>query len=156
MDGSYRVLLRSAGVFLMLEDAVRQGTVSCMASISRFEDLIVWQKARTLAHEVHSVCTAGRAAHDYALTDQLRRSAISIVSNVAEGFERKRASSFAQFLGYARGSCAELRAQLYLASDIGWLSPTEFARIAQLATEVGQLLGALYRSQIPARSAKRC
>ena len=119
-----------------------------MTPISRFEDLIVWQKARTLAREVHSACIAGRAARDYALTDQMRRSAISIVSNVAEGFERKRAGSFAQFLAYARGSCAELRAQLYLATDIGWLSPADFARIAKLATEVGQLLGALYRSQI--------
>src|SRR4029079_13224874 len=120
----------------MLEDAVRQGTVSCMASISRFEDLIVWQKARTLAHEVHSVCTAGRAAHDCAIPDELRRLAISIVSTVTEGFERKRASSFAQFLGYARGSCAELRAQLYLASDIRWRHPHEVSRICLFATEV--------------------
>jgi four helix bundle protein len=100
-----------------------------------------------LAHEIHLVCDRGRAARDWALTDQMRRSAISIVSNIAEGFERKRVRSFAQFLTYARGSCAELRAQLYLASDTGWLPPSEFERVMKLSRELGRLLGALYQSQ---------
>ena len=127
-----------------------------MASVSRFEDLTTWQKARKLAHEIHLGCDRGRAARDWALTDQMRRSAISIVSNIAEGFERKRARSFAQFLTYARGSCAELRAQLYLASDAGWLTPSEFDRIMSLARDLGRLLGALYRSQVLGRpSAKQ-
>jgi four helix bundle protein len=120
-----------------------------MTAVARFEDLIVWQKARQLAREVHSACATGRAARDYALTDQMRRASVSIVSNIAEGFERKHATYFRQFLSYARGSCAELRAQLYLASDVGWLSQSEFLRLSENAIEVGRLLGALFRSQTP-------
>jgi four helix bundle protein len=118
-----------------------------MTSVARFEDLIAWQKARRLAKEVHAACATGRAAHDYALTDQMRRASVSIVSNIAEGFERKNPTYFGQFLSYARGSCAELRAQLYLANDVGWLSNPEFLRLSELAAEVGRLLGALRRSQ---------
>jgi four helix bundle protein len=92
-----------------------------MVAVTRFEDLIVWQKARQLAKEVHAACATGRVAHDYALTDQMRRASVSIVSNIAEGFKRRNATYFGQFLSYARGSCAELRAQLYLASDVGWV-----------------------------------
>jgi four helix bundle protein len=120
---------------------------SGMGGVTRFEDLVVWRKARELALEIHRACAAGRTARDYSLVDQLRRATISIASNISEGFERKRASSFAQFLEYARGSCAELRAQLYLAKDVGWLSQDEFQRLMALAEEVGRLLGALHSTQ---------
>ena len=122
-----------------------------MAGVSRFEDLVVWRKARRLAAEIPNACAAGRMVHDYALTDQLRRSAISVLSNIAEGFERKRAGSFSQFLAYAKGSRAEIRAQLYLASDVGWLAPGEFRRLMDLAEEVGRMLGALQASQLRLR-----
>jgi four helix bundle protein len=118
-----------------------------MPGVTRFEDLVVWQKARRLAAEVHRTCEIGRAARDFPLVDQLRRAAVSIVSNIAEGFERKRPSSFAQFLEYARGSCAEVRAHLHLALDTGWLPPKEFARLMGLAAEVGRMLGALHAAQ---------
>ena len=106
-----------------------------MVAVTRFGDLIVWQKARQLAKEVHAACATGRVVHDYALTDQMRRASVSIVSNIAEGFERKNPSYFGQFLSYARGSCAELRAQLYLASDVGWLLESEFSRLSLLARQ---------------------
>jgi len=118
-----------------------------MASVTRFEDLKVWRKARQLAFEIHRVSTDGKRAHDYALVDQLRRATISIASNIAEGFERKRRANFAQFLEYARGSCAEVRAQLYLAADAGWLSREELNRVMALAEEVGRMLGGLYSTQ---------
>jgi four helix bundle protein len=119
-----------------------------MPGVTRFEDLVVWQRARRLAVELHQACAAGRAARDFGLVDQLRRAAISIISNIAEGFERKRPASFAQFLEYARGSCAELRAQLYLAADVGWLPLEEFRTLMELAEEVGRLLGALRSTQL--------
>jgi len=122
-----------------------------MSGVTRFEDLIVWQQARRLALEIHLASEAGRRAHDFALVDQVRRAAISVASNIAEGFERKRQSSFAQFLEYARGSCAEVRAQLYLASDIGWLGPDECRRLKRLADQVGELLGALHATQLRTR-----
>jgi four helix bundle protein len=119
-----------------------------MAGVTRFEDLVAWRAARQLATEVHLAAQAGRDAKDYALVDQIRRSAISVASNIAEGFERKRRTSFAQFLEYARGSCAELRAQLYLASDVGWLDSADFERLLALAERVARLLGALHASQV--------
>ena len=112
---------------------------------------MAWQRARYLASEIHLACKTGRVARDYALVDQLRRAAISVVSNIAEGFERKRPTSFAQFLEYSRGSCAEVRAQLYLARDVGWLTPLEFRRLMQIAEQVAQLLGALHASQLRRR-----
>jgi four helix bundle protein len=118
-----------------------------MASVMRFEDLKVWQKARRLAFEIHRVSADGKRAHDYALVDQLRRATISIASNIAEGFERGRPTHFAQFLGYARGSCAELRAQLYLAADVGWLCQDDLTRVLALTEEVGRMLRALYSTQ---------
>lgn len=118
-----------------------------MPGVTRFEDLVVWQKACRLAAEVHRTCEIGRAARDDPLVDQLRRAAVSIVSNIAEGFERKRPSAFAQFLEYARGSCAEVRAQLCLAKDTGWMPPNEFRRLMELAEEVGRLLGAIHAAQ---------
>jgi four helix bundle protein len=122
-----------------------------MAGIARFEDLVAWQKARQLAAEIHRACEAGRIARDFALVDQVRRAAISVASNIAEGFERKGPGSFAQFLGYAGGSCAELRARLYLASDVGWLSTADFRRLMLLANQVAQLLGAFHASQLRRR-----
>jgi four helix bundle protein len=119
-----------------------------MTLVNRFEDLIVWQKARQLALEIHVACGAGRKAHDWALTDQMRRAAVSVVSNIAEGFERRRVGYFKEFLNYARGSCAEVRAQLYLAKDAEWLSPSDFERLSELAGDVARLLGALYSSQL--------
>jgi four helix bundle protein len=119
-----------------------------MAGVRRFEDLVAWRAARRLAVEVHFAAQSGRLAKDYALVDQIRRSAISVASNIAEGFERKRRTSFAQFLEYARGSCAELRAQLYLASDVGWLDSADFKRLLTLAERVAKLLGALHASQV--------
>ena len=120
-----------------------------MAGVTRFQDLIAWRKARQLALEIYLASAAGRRARDFALVDQIRRAAVSIVSNIAEGFERKRRGHFAQFLEYARGSCGELRAQLYLARDVGWLPEEEFDRLMKLAEDVAKLLGALLASQRP-------
>ena len=146
-DGlSLRVLAQPAALEWFLATRL-PGLDLGMPGVRRFEDLVVWRGARRLAFEVHLASAAGRAAHDYELVNQLRRSAISIASNIAEGFERKRASSFAQFLEYSRGSCAELRAQLYLANDVGWLGPAELERLMALADHVARMLGALHQSQ---------
>ena len=115
--------------------------------VRTFEDLIVWQKAIAFVKRVYLVTNQGDLKRDFGLKDQIRRAAASIPTNIAEGFERKRASSFALFLEYSRGSCAELRAQLYLASDAGWLEPAELERLMSLAGEVARMLGALHRSQ---------
>src|SRR6266567_8049100 len=91
--------------------------------INKFEDLIAWQKARKLTSDVYRVTSHGKFATDYGLKDQIRRAAVSSMSNVAEGFERGGLVEFHRFLAIAKGSCAELRAQLYVALDVGYLNP---------------------------------
>jgi four helix bundle protein len=111
--------------------------------IDRFEDFIAWQKARKLTAEIYGVTSEGGFARDFGLKDQIRRAAVSTMSNVAEGFERGRPGEFHQFLSIAKGSCAELRAQLYVALDVGYLGLPVFEALMTQATEVGLILGGL-------------
>ena len=83
-----------------------------MGRVSRFVDLVAWQRARELAVEVYRAAGRGELARDFGLRDQMQRSAVSIPSNIAEGFERETAAEFHRFLSTAKGSCAELRTQL--------------------------------------------
>ena len=84
------------------------------AKTEKFEDLIAWQKARELTRNIYQVTTQGNFSRDFWLRDQIRRASVSIMSNIAEGFERAGRSEFHQFLVIAKGSCAELRSQLYV------------------------------------------
>ena len=111
--------------------------------ISRFEDVIAWQKARVLTARIYQVTGQGRFERDFGLKDQIRRAAVSIMSNIAEGFERDKPSEFHQFLSVAKGSCAELRSQLYIASDAGYLDREVFSELMTLAVEVGRIVGGL-------------
>ena len=114
--------------------------------IKRFEDFIAWQKARKLTSEVYKVTSQGKVARDYGLKDQIRRAAVSSMSNLPEGFERGRPGEFHQFLSVAKGSCAELRSQLYVALDVGYLEPEAFTTLMSQASEVGLILGGLRAS----------
>ena len=122
--------------------------------IGRFEDFIAWQKARKLTSEIYRVTNQGRFSRDFGLKDQIRRAAVSSMSNGAEGFERGRPGEFHQFLSIAKGSCAELRTQLYVALDAGYLSSTEFEVLMNQATEVGLILGGLRVSVEKRREAR--
>lgn len=98
-------------------------------AVGRFEDLIAWQKARALTKQVYQVTAKDNFAKDYALTNQIRRASISVMSNIAEGFDREGHVEFHRFLVIAKASCAEVRSQLYVASDVGYLSDDEFQRL---------------------------
>lgn len=111
--------------------------------IEKFEDLIAWQKARTLTAEIYKITARDKFARDYGLKDQIQRAAVSIMSNLAEGFERGRPSEFHQFISVAKASCAELRSQLYVAYDAQYLQQDEFNRLMVKAMEVGQIIGGL-------------
>jgi four helix bundle protein len=111
--------------------------------IERFEDFVVWQKARKLTSDIYRVTNQGRFAGDFGLKDQIRRAAVSSMSNLAEGFERGRPAEFHQFLSIAKASCAELRAQLYVALDVGYLNSQTFETLMAQAGEVGRMLGGL-------------
>ncbi|MCI0423816.1 MAG: four helix bundle protein [Acidobacteria bacterium] len=114
--------------------------------IERFEDFIAWQKARALTAKIYRVTGEGIFAKDFGLKDQMRRAAVSIMSNIAEGFERGRPAEFHQFLSIAKGSCAEVRSQLYVALDASHLSQEVFSGLLAEAEEVGQIVGGLRAS----------
>src|SRR5262245_40448953 len=114
--------------------------------IEKFEDFIAWQKARNLTREIYKITNLPAFSRDFGLKDQIRRSAVSIMSNIAEGFERGRASEFHQFLSIAKGSCAELRSQLYVALDVNYIPHSHFGELMSSATEIGQVIGGLRRS----------
>ena len=111
--------------------------------IEKFEDFIAWQKARSLTREIYKITNLPAFSRDFGLKDQIRRAAVSIMSNIAEGFERGRASEFHQFLSIAKGSCAELRSQLYIALDVEYIPQTRFRELMSIAEEVGQVVGGL-------------
>lgn len=83
-----------------------------MAKIKKFEDVESWKLAQTLTKRIYEVANPGKFAYDFGLKDQMRRASVSILSNIAEGFERGGDKEFLQFLALAKGSCGEARAQL--------------------------------------------
>lgn len=119
-----------------------------MARIDRFEDLVAWQRARELVKEVYAITGTNRLSKDFGLRDQIQRAAVSIMANIAEGFERYRLTEFHQFLSVAKASCAELRSHLYVALDVGYLDQASFDNLHRVATEIARLIGAL-RASLP-------
>jgi four helix bundle protein len=113
--------------------------------IKKFEDLESWKKARKLTNRVYEATAAGSFTRDFGLKDQIRRASISILSNIAEGFERGGDNEFLQFLAIAKGSCGEVRAQLYIAVDQGYLSQDLFERLLNNADEIGRMISGLMK-----------
>jgi len=111
-----------------------------------YKDLIVWQKSRVLASEVYRVTQLFPKSELYGLTSQLRRSAVSVASNIAEGQGRLTKGEFQQFLGHARGSLLELETQLAIAVDLNYLEKEHFASLEDRISEVNRLLNGLLES----------
>ena len=114
-----------------------------MSKVERFEDLVAWQKARELTRSVYQATSGKALAHDPALVGQIRRAVVSIMSNIAEGFERASRNDFHHFLVIAKASCAEVRSQLYVALDSQVLSQTDFEKLLAQAEEVARVVGGL-------------
>ena len=115
-------------------------------AVERFEDLVAWQRARTLTQVIYRATKRGAFARDFGLAGQIQRAAVSVMSNIAEGFERGTRGEFHQFLSVAKSSCAELRSQLYVALDIEYLKQRDFDELMQLAGEVARIVGGLRAS----------
>ena len=111
--------------------------------IERFEELVAWQKARVLTSEIYKATADGDFGRDFGLKNQIQRAAVSVMSNIAEGFERARPAEFHQFLSMSKASCAELRSQLYVAFDVGYLDKNQFENLMALAQEVARIVGGL-------------
>src|ERR1043166_1757354 len=109
-----------------------------MATITRFEDIEAWQFGRELKRLVYRCSKKGDFAKDFTLKDQIRRAAISITANIAEGFEREGNREFVQFLSTSKGSCGELQDHLYTALDQSYVTKQEFDDLYQKAPEVGR------------------
>ena len=111
-----------------------------MTTAKRFEDLEVWQKAKELTNLIYRVSSSGAFSRDFGLRDQMRRAAVSIMSNIAEGFESQTQAMFIQYLGYAKGSAGELRAQLYIAVEQNYITQDEFNSAISLAESCSKQL----------------
>ncbi len=110
-----------------------------MARIERFEDIEAWQNARELVKQVYQVTRKAGFARDFGLRDQIQRAAVSVMSNIAEGFERGSNKEFTQFLFIARGSAGEVHSLAYAArGDLEYLDDTEFRTLSEAAATVSR------------------
>ena len=111
-----------------------------MAQCNDFEDLPIWQDARVVAKEVYKLTQSSEFSRDYGLKDQIQRASVSVVSNIAEGFDYGSDKQFIRFLNIAKGSTSEVRAQLVLAMDIGYISETKLnelkIKLKQLSRQI--------------------
>lgn len=128
------------GGWVLEDDRVEYGVVR------RFEDLVAWQRARELTADIYRITRHGTLSRDRGLSDQLQRAAVSIMANIAEGYERGSPREFHRFLWYAKGSCGEVRSHLYVAHDAGHIDESTFAQYYELCERVGQLIGGLRKS----------
>jgi four helix bundle protein len=111
-----------------------------VATITRFEDIQAWKIARELTKEIYRVSSEGAFAKDFGLCNQIRKASVSMMSNIAEGFERDGNKEFCNFLSIAKGSVGEVRSQLYVALDQNYLSQADFEMIYQKTNENGRVI----------------
>ena len=116
-----------------------------------FKELLVWQRAKELAVLIYKTTETGRVAKDFGLKDQMRRAAVSIPSNIAEGDERDTNKDAVRFLYIAKGSLAELRTQLEIAFEIGYIDRGLFDEIDVASASIGKMLGSLIKARTTVR-----
>ena len=115
-----------------------------MASFKSFEEINAWKKGHSLVLEIYKLTDLSKELrNDFGLRDQLRRSAVSITSNIAEGHERNSKKDFARFLNMAKGSAAELRNQILVARDLNYISDHDHKRLHSELIEIGSMLSGL-------------
>ena len=112
-----------------------------------YRNLLVWQKAKALAVEVYQLTKTETIRRDFSLIDQMRRSAVSVPSNIAEGDERKSDKESVRFFHIAKGSLAELSTQLEIARDVGYFTAAQVEPLINQCAELGKMLGALIRAR---------
>jgi four helix bundle protein len=108
--------------------------------VEGFEDLLVWQKGMEIVKQVYLISGEGKLGKDFALRDQLRRAAISIPTNIAEGFERASRKEYVNFLNFAKGSTGEVRSLLNVAAELGYLEASQYKTLRQTILELSRFL----------------
>ena len=111
--------------------------------MSDYRKLTVWMKAKNLAVAIHGLVRRPAMAREHALNDQMLRAAVSIASNIAEGYAREKPQDRAHFLNIARGSCAELETQLAISGEAGLVSADDALRLSRASEEISRMLYAL-------------
>lgn len=112
-----------------------------MATIKRFEDIKAWQKSRELVKQIYHLSNSkAKFNKDIGLREQIRRASVSVMSNIAEGFARRRDKEFNRFLSISLGSAAEVQSQLYVAVDQNYLTEKEFSDVYEAAAETAKLI----------------
>ena len=111
-----------------------------MGKVELFEDLRCWQSARELVKEIYQLTKTERLARDFGLCDQLQRSAVSIMTNIAEGFARYNRKDFMRFLNYAQSSAVELKSLLYIVQDSGWVSANTMSNLQNNSGKVKSMI----------------
>ncbi|MBI2120783.1 MAG: four helix bundle protein [Parcubacteria group bacterium] len=111
--------------------------------IDTFEDIVAWQKANELTLFIYKTF---RSSKDFGFRDQIQRASVSIMNNIAEGFERRGDKEFKHFLFIAKGSCGEVRSMLYLALSLGYVTKEQYTKYYALSTEISRLLSGLIKS----------
>jgi four helix bundle protein len=118
--------------------------------VKNFEDLEIWKEARSLTQEIYRLTRDSKFSKDFGLSSQIQRAAISIMSNIAEGFERGGNQEFIHFLYVAKGSCGEVRSQLYVALDQSYIAPKDCDEVRKsfrrLSIMISNLIDYLKRS----------
>lgn len=110
--------------------------------IEKFEDILIWQKSYTLSSDIYKLM---KDCRDYSFRDQIQRAVVSIMNNIAEGFERKGNKEFKQFLFIAKGSCGEIRSMLYLANNLKYINQLDFENLMQRSLEISRMLSGLIK-----------
>ena len=116
-----------------------------MATFKKFEEIECWKRARELTRRIYEITSKPAFARDFGLKDQIRRASVSVMSNIAEGYDRSGTAEFVQFLATAKGSAAEVRCQLYVAADQGYIPEDSFVELNALASETGSMVGGLMK-----------
>jgi four helix bundle protein len=111
-----------------------------MATITRFEEMDAWITARELTRMIYALTDQGNFAKDFGLKNQIQRAAVSIMSNIAEGFESRTQAQFLGYLGHAKASAGEVRSQLYIAMDLNYLNQEQFKQVFDLADKASRQL----------------
>jgi len=111
-----------------------------MPKFERFEDIPIWQDSRVLVKEIYAVTRIGDDSKDFGLRDQIQRALVSIMTNVAEGFERRSTTEFIQFLNYAKASAGEVRSLPYVSLDAGYIEQSTFAQLGNQAIELSKAI----------------
>ncbi len=117
-----------------------------MNRIERFEDIIAWQKARELTKHVYACTKVGSFSRDFGLKDQIQRASVSTMSNIAEGYERDGNKEFLQFLSNSKGSCGEVRSDLYVALDQNYITRSTFDQLYGESIEVARVISGFMSS----------